>query len=97
MIDVMDQGIGRIISALEEKGELDNTIIFFMQDNGGCAEPQGSDTPETPLTAEQKILKPFSYNSINLNKKPIYTREGRYLRSGRRVMAGDADSWMAYG
>ena len=39
MIDIMDQGIGRIIAALEEKGELDNTIILYMQDNGGCAEP----------------------------------------------------------
>jgi arylsulfatase len=97
MIDVMDQGIGRIITALEERGELENTIIFYMQDNGGCAEPQGSDTPETPLTAEQKILKPFSYDSINLSKKPVYSREGRYLRGGRGVMAGDADTWMAYG
>jgi arylsulfatase A-like enzyme len=97
MIDVMDQGIGRILSALEEKGELDNTVIFFMQDNGGCAEPQDSDKPEIPLTADQKILKPSSYDSINLSKKPIYTREGRYVRSGRGVMAGDADAWMAYG
>ncbi len=97
MIDVMDQGIGRIISALEEKGELENTVIFFMQDNGGCAEPQDSDKPEIPLTAEQKILKPSSYDSINLSKRPMYTRDGRYVRSGRGVMAGDADAWMAYG
>ncbi len=97
MIDVMDQGIGRIITALEERGELENTVIFFMQDNGGCAEPQGSDSPEIPLTAEQLLLKPSSYDSINLNKKPLYTRDGRWVRSGRGVMAGDANAWMAYG
>jgi arylsulfatase len=97
MIDVMDQGIGRIISALEEKGELENTVIFYMQDNGGCAEPQGSDQPQVPLTAEQKILKPGSYDLINLNKKPVYTRDGRFVRSGQGVMAGDADTWVAYG
>jgi len=82
MIDVMDQGIGRIISALEEKGELENTVIFFMQDNGGCAEPQDSDKPEVPLTDEQKILKPGSYSTINLDKKPTYTRDGDMFEAG---------------
>lgn len=37
-IDVMDQGIGRILATLEETGELDNTLIFFLSDNGGCHE-----------------------------------------------------------
>jgi arylsulfatase len=37
-IDVMDQGVGRILDALEQKGELDNTLIFFLSDNGGCNE-----------------------------------------------------------
>lgn len=97
MIDIMDQGIGRIIRALEEKGELENTVIFYLQDNGGCAEPQGTDKPALPLTDEQKILRPTSYDSINLNKKPAYTRDGRFVRGGRGVMAGDADTWEAYG
>ncbi|MDR2917992.1 MAG: arylsulfatase [Tannerella sp.] len=34
MIDRMDQEIGRVLKALEEKGELENTIILFMSDNG---------------------------------------------------------------
>lgn len=34
MVDRMDQGIGQVISALEETGELDNTLILFMSDNG---------------------------------------------------------------
>ncbi len=38
MIDRMDQGIGRIVSALEQNGQLDNTLILFLADNGGCAE-----------------------------------------------------------
>jgi arylsulfatase len=97
MIDVMDQGIGRIVSTLKEKGELEHSIIFFMQDNGGCAEPQGSDIPEIPLTAEQKILRPKSSDSINWEKKPVYSRDGHFVRQGKGVMAGPADSWMAYG
>ena len=38
MIDRMDQGIGRIVKMLEQQGTLDNTLIFFLADNGGCAE-----------------------------------------------------------
>jgi arylsulfatase len=97
MIDIMDQGIGRIIAALEEKGELDNTVIFYMQDNGGCAEPVLTNTPAKPLTDEQKVLKPFPYNQILTVRKSEYTRDGRFVRSGRGVMAGDADTWLAYG
>ena len=37
-IDRMDQGIGRIVTALEETGQLENTLILFLADNGGCAE-----------------------------------------------------------
>ena len=41
MSDDMDQGIGRILDQLESTGDLDNTLIFFLQDNGGCAEGVG--------------------------------------------------------
>jgi len=38
MVDRMDQGIGRIVAALEKTGRLDNALILFLADNGGCAE-----------------------------------------------------------
>lgn len=38
MIDRMDQGIGRIIKALEETAEMDNTLIIFLSDNGASPE-----------------------------------------------------------
>ncbi|GAB3908368.1 arylsulfatase [Mucilaginibacter boryungensis] len=38
MIDCMDQGIGRIINALKQTGQLDNTLIIFLSDNGASAE-----------------------------------------------------------
>jgi len=41
MVDRMDQNIGRIVRTLEEKKELDNTLILFLSDNGGCAEELG--------------------------------------------------------
>jgi arylsulfatase len=42
-IDRMDQGVGRIFDLLKEKNELDNTVILFLSDNGGNAEPEGED------------------------------------------------------
>jgi arylsulfatase len=97
MVDAMDQGIGKILKTLEENGELENTVIIYMHDNGGCAELEGSDIPEIPLTDEQKTLNPIPVDFIQMNKKPEYTREGKFVRSGRGVMAGAADTWMAYG
>jgi arylsulfatase A-like enzyme len=37
-IDRMDQGIGKIIKHLEETDQLENTLIIFLADNGGCSE-----------------------------------------------------------
>lgn len=35
MVDCMDQGIGKIIQAIQTRGDLENTFILFMSDNGG--------------------------------------------------------------
>lgn len=48
MVDRLDQGIGRIVQKLKEKGEFDNTVIFFLADNGASYErgfPPGFDRP----------------------------------------------------
>jgi arylsulfatase A-like enzyme len=34
MVEVMDEGIGRILDALKESGEYENTIVLFLSDNG---------------------------------------------------------------
>ena len=34
MVDSLDQNVGRVLTALEKSGELDNTVIIFMSDNG---------------------------------------------------------------
>jgi arylsulfatase len=37
-IDRMDQGIARILKALDERKMTDDTLVLFMSDNGGCDE-----------------------------------------------------------
>ncbi len=49
-VDIMDQNIGRITDHLKKTGEWNNTLIFFLSDNGGCAEwdPYGFDALDSP-------------------------------------------------
>ena len=35
MVDRLDQNIGRLLDSLEASGQLENTVIFFLSDNGG--------------------------------------------------------------
>ncbi|WP_370980238.1 sulfatase [Agaribacterium sp. ZY112] len=35
MVDAMDDGIQMLIDSLKKNGEFDNTLIFFLSDNGG--------------------------------------------------------------
>ena len=37
-IDRLDQGVGRVLDKVRELGQLDNTLILFLADNGGCHE-----------------------------------------------------------
>ena len=97
MIDIMDQGIGRIITALEKKGILDNTVIFYLHDNGGCAESLNSNQEEIAPTPEQKQIKYYSADSVFIGKQPVYTRSGKFIRSGKGVMPGPDSSWVTYG
>ncbi len=56
MVDRMDQGIGRIIAKLGETGQLDNTLIIFLADNGASYErgyPPGFDRPAFTRSGEK--------------------------------------------
>ena len=35
----LDWNVGRVVAELRESGRLDNTLVLFLSDNGGCAEP----------------------------------------------------------
>lgn len=49
MVETMDNSIGRIVSALQRTGKLDNTLIIFTSDNGGLSTSEGSPTTNSPL------------------------------------------------
>lgn len=61
MIDRLDQGVGQLIAALEKNGQLDNTLILFMSDNGCSNEdcqnysPGENDRPDMTRQGEPMI------------------------------------------
>jgi arylsulfatase len=95
MVDCMDQGIGRIVEQLRQSKQLDNTLILFLQDNGGCAEPMGRTERTNQPPAN---LKPFTKDELQTKIwPPMQTRDGRWVRSGEGVMPGPPDTYVAYG
>ena len=50
MVENLDSNIGRVLSALDELGMRDNTIVVFTSDNGGLATAEGSPTCNSPLS-----------------------------------------------
>jgi arylsulfatase A-like enzyme len=50
LIENLDTNIGRLLKAIEETGQADNTIVIFSSDNGGLATAEGSPTSNLPLT-----------------------------------------------
>jgi arylsulfatase len=95
IIDDMDQGIGRIIAELKKDGSYDNTVIFYLHDNGGCAESMGRLAPAGPAPANLKPLGPDDLQ--DRTKPPMQTRDGRWVRTGPKVMPGGPDTFIAYG
>lgn len=41
----LDDGIGRILKTLKETGQRENTIVFFLSDNGGTINTYANNTP----------------------------------------------------
>ena len=77
MIDEIDRHTGRLLQHLRERGDLENTIVLFMSDNGA----EGHDLDETwPADAYPKIRRTideshdFSYDAMG--------RPGSYVLYG---------------
>jgi arylsulfatase len=100
MVDRMDQGIGRIVAELKKTGQFDDTLILFLQDNGGCAEVIGrgvtkgrTDGPR----AEKPSLPPIKPEVLPSALTPAQTRDGYPVRQGPNVIPGPYDTFVAYG
>lgn len=94
-IDRMDQGIGRILSALQETGQWENTVIFFLQDNGACQEAIGrTGTWQRPV---EPSLPPIPLDAIRADVRPTQNRRGVPTLTGPFIMPGPEDTYISYG
>ncbi len=85
-IDRMDQGIGRIVAALERTGQLDNTLIIFLADNGACAE----DIPEN-VTVDELVHKLMIAKANTRSGEPVH------FGNDPSRMPGPENTYQSYG
>ena len=71
MVDHMDRQIGRVLDYLKVKGELDNTFIFFMSDNGA----DGNSVYDVGRTREW-IEKDMDNSTANTGKPGSFIEYG---------------------
>jgi arylsulfatase len=93
MVDRMDQGIGRLAGELAANGQLDNTLIFFLQDNGGCAEELGRSPRKDPASG----VVPMGRDELQTQMIPNRSRAGQPVLTGPGVMPGPSETYIAYG
>lgn len=93
MTDLMDQGIGEIIQILKAKGIFDNTLIFFLQDNGACAE----ELDWVDSQPDERDLETLASNDIQTLMIPQTTRDGKPVKVMKDAWPGPPESYTAYG
>ena len=71
MVDYMDRQIGRVLTHLEKTGELDNTVVIFMSDNGA----DGNSVYDVERTREW-IHQDMDNSTANTGRPGSYTEYG---------------------
>ena len=76
-MDIMDQGIGQLMATLETTGELDNTILFFLSDNGATSEYTAQRYPDLKgQVGTRDSYQTYSPSWANVSNTPF-----RYYKS----------------
>ena len=98
MIDSMDQGIGKIVNALKETNQFDDTLVMYLQDNGGCAEGLGRAARGGMVSRlESPSLPAMKATDLQTKMIPDQTRDGFPTLMGPGVMPGPDGTYIAYG
>lgn len=71
MVDSLDQELGRLVGYLDAQGELDNTFILFMSDNGA-----DGNTPSDVAATRDWIKQNFDNSAENTGSATSYVDYG---------------------
>lgn len=82
-IDVMDQGIGRVIQTLKDCNIFEDSMVIFLSDNGGCAEFLKEDGEEGSWTEN------YATKSSDGTQTVVGNHPNR--------LPGDRSTFMSYG
>ena len=93
MIELMDEGIGKIVQTLVDLGQLDNTLILFLQDNGACAE----ELDWVAAQPDSTDLTPMPKDAIQTKMIPSITRDGKPVKVMKAGWPGPPEGYTAYG
>lgn len=66
MVDRVDQSVGRLLETLEKTGQMDNTLILFLSDNG--ASPEAPQQPGYDRTGQTREGRRVKYKDIPLDE-----------------------------
>lgn len=58
MVEELDRGVAEVIAALESEGLRENTLIWFMSDNGGLVKGSGSPAVDWLFSVLDKFMDP---------------------------------------
>ncbi|MBI3875978.1 MAG: sulfatase-like hydrolase/transferase, partial [Verrucomicrobia bacterium] len=88
MVTGMDRNIGQLIADLRASGQLDNTLIFFLSDNGACAEwePFGFEMQPPP--------NPQPGTGLNQGTQAL---PNKLYRGGELARMGGPGTFISYG
>jgi arylsulfatase A-like enzyme len=76
MVESMDTAVGRVLSALDQHGLTDNTIVCLTSDNGGLSTSEGSPTSNLPLRGGKGWLYEGGIREAFLIRAPGVTKPG---------------------
>lgn len=98
MVDLIDQNIGRVVDHLEATGELDNTFILFMSDNGA----EGAMLEAIPMMGEEgsvpRILNRYYNNTLeNMGMADSYIWYGPEWAAASMAPSRGFKTWITEG
>lgn len=82
MVDRMDQNIGKLIAKLKQTGQLDNTVILFLSDNGASPEDPTNYGPGFDRAGSTRDGQPVAFPT----KKEV-------MPGGELIHAGIGEIW----